>query len=171
MEILRYAHFHNNGTLTARLEISVPDGMVGIDGMDMTTDATATTAEADASGKGVKRRRQRRGKRNKPRKAPPASGVEDFILRHSRRVREAFEGAVSSSADAAYERMKEGGRAYRYRPAFMRAEYKSEKKGRKTTLFVSVSASLGRQIFPVHTERHRFYSLGGTEIYFGRGRR
>lgn len=178
MEIFRYAHFHKNGTLTAKLEISVPNGITETE----TTEAEITAAEtaehkdaADAPGKGAGRRRQRRGKRaagrgKKPRKAPPSSGVEEFIRRHSRRVREAFDGAVSSSADAAYERMKDGGRAYRYRPALLRAEYKTEKKDRKTTLYVSVSAALGRQIFPAYTERHRFFSLGGTEIYLGPGR-
>ncbi len=142
----RLVHFHGNGTVTARLEITVAGSEV--------------TAEG-AGGEATKE-----GGRHACR-ALAAGSVGGFIDRHIARVKESFEGEIADAADAEYERFAAAGRAYRYRPCILRVDYGTVRRGRKAEVTVRISASAGRRTLSLCEERHTFGRVLGEELYRG----
>lgn len=135
---MRRVHFYKNGTVTARLEITVKG---------------ETNGGADAPRRETKKARIR--------------GVDGFVARHIARVTEGFEGEISSAADGLYERFAAEGRAYRFRPCVLCADYKIEAKGAKTTVYISISANSGRRVIAEYAARHRFFRVLGEDVYRG----
>ncbi len=136
---MRRVHFHKNGTVTARLEITV-------------------TGEADRGATDASRRETKKAR---------IRGVDGFVERHIARVTESFDGEISSAADGLYERFAAEGRAYRFRPCVIYADYKIEAKGAKTAVYISISASSGRRVITEYAARHRFLRVLGEDVYRG----